>query len=119
MATVSLSPFCSFRFLLLLCSLPGHIMIIGIYACTQELRDACGQKLYSVEWKVLNARKHGGLPQNRERLFIAGIQHQRQRGQMGWPAEVIHKNPITILLLDFSSLCALPLCFFDRSPWPP
>lgn len=28
---------------------------------------------YDVDWKVLNARTHGGVPQNRERLFIVGL----------------------------------------------
>lgn len=45
------------------------------------------KNLYKVSWKVLNARKHSGLPQNRSRLFIAGVRADAERSQMKWPGE--------------------------------
>lgn len=41
---------------------------------------------YHVEWRVLNTRIHGGLPQNRERVFIAGTR-DKDHG-IAWPEPV-------------------------------
>ena len=42
-----------------------------------------GRAHYHVSWQVLNARTHGGLPQNRPRLFIAAT----HGSAMQWPGE--------------------------------
>ncbi|CAE7250140.1 bsp6IM [Symbiodinium sp. CCMP2456] len=49
-----------------------------------------GRPYYHVSWQVLNARTHGGLPQNRPRLFIAAT----HGSAMQWPGEV-PMRPIT------------------------
>ena len=41
---------------------------------------------YVVQWRLLNTRIHGGLPQNRERVFIAGTL-DREHGIV-WPEPV-------------------------------
>jgi hypothetical protein len=51
------------------------------------LRDSHGKQLYKTTWKVLNARTHGGLPQNRSRLFIAGVRARDAVGEFKWPGE--------------------------------
>ena len=40
---------------------------------------------YDISWKVLNTKTHGGLPQNRERVFIAGVRKSCQQCAMVWP----------------------------------
>ena len=52
-----------------------------------KMRSSTGKELYKVSWKVLNARTHSGLPQNRSRLFIAGVRADAARSQMKWPGE--------------------------------
>lgn len=47
---------------------------------------ATGAGAYHVTWKVLNARIHGGLPQNRERIFIVLILKTAKVGQFTFPA---------------------------------
>ena len=53
-----------------------------------DIRDTRGQPAYTVEWTILNARLHSGLPQNRERVFLLGIRRDRQRAPLEWPPEV-------------------------------
>ena len=53
------------------------------------LTCARGRKLYQVSWKILNCRLHGGLPQNRERLFIAGVRKDVLTSEMAWPEEAV------------------------------
>lgn len=42
---------------------------------------------YQVSWQILNCRKHGGLPQHRERLFIVGVPNLPSVCSLLWPAE--------------------------------
>ena len=58
----------------------------AILTLLSELKDGSGV-LYNVSWQVLNLRKHGGVPQNRERVFIAGILKSGQKSPMSWPGE--------------------------------
>ena len=46
-----------------------------------------GRAAYTVEWRVLNARVHGGLPQNRRRVFIVGFLTSRRVKRLVWPSE--------------------------------
>ena len=48
-----------------------------------RLLGNCGRG-YNVSWKQLQTRKHG-LPQNRERIYIAGIRSDLEQTQMFWP----------------------------------
>ena len=41
---------------------------------------------------TLNARIHGGLPQNRERLFIIGMKRATMKTPMVWPGRMPMKN---------------------------
>ena len=45
---------------------------------------------YNVKWKILNARTHGAVPQNRERVFIVGLNKEKCTGDLmwSWPTEV-------------------------------
>ena len=52
------------------------------------IKDAHGNQAYDVSWKVLNARLHGGLPQNRERVFVAGVRLDHKVSPMIWPGEI-------------------------------
>jgi DNA-cytosine methyltransferase len=59
-------------------------ILSGLLAMT----DAKGGKLYDVTWRKLNCCKHGGLPQNRERIFIVGLLRSAQVHATQWPSEV-------------------------------
>ncbi|CAE7727284.1 ngoBVM, partial [Symbiodinium necroappetens] len=54
-----------------------------------SLVDARGK--YDISWQKLNACHHG-IPQNRERLFIAGVLKSQQTRPVQWPAEVPMPN---------------------------
>ena len=54
----------------------------------QAMKDERGNMLYAVDWKVLNARLHGGAPHNRERVLVVGILKSIQRHELKWPSEV-------------------------------
>ena len=40
---------------------------------------------YDISMQLLNTKTHGGLPQNRERVFIAGVRKSCQQCHMVWP----------------------------------
>lgn len=56
------------------------------------ITDSHGKSLYDVSWKILNTKTHGYIPQNRKRLFIAGVLQAGKRGPMLWPGEAIVKQ---------------------------
>lgn len=53
-----------------------------------DIKADSGKPFYSVTWNVLNARLHGGLPQNRERIFVAGVRCDCQVSPMQWPGQI-------------------------------
>ena len=55
------------------------------------------QKVYTVHFATLNAR-NSGLPQNRERILIVGIQNEVMTGEFCWPTAVpLPKLPLQVL----------------------
>ena len=52
-----------------------------------EMLPAIGA--YRITWKVLNARLHSGLPQNRSRVFVCGIRQDVAESAMSWPGEAL------------------------------
>ena len=54
----------------------------------QNIKDSRGNTVYAIDWKVLNAREHGGAPHNRERVFIVGIRNNIQNHKLMWPSLV-------------------------------
>lgn len=58
----------------------------------QAMKDDLGRQLYSIKWSVLNPRLHGGVPQNRERIFIVGIRRDVKKAEMKWPGEMKMRN---------------------------
>jgi len=52
---------------------------------------------YFVTHKVLNAKSHGNIPQNRERIYIIGFRSKTALRNFVWPDEV----PLTSRLEDF------------------
>jgi len=69
-----------------LCTRHGSTLLL-VLELINGLRDSNGKQLYKTAWKVLNARTHGGLPQNRSRLFIAGVRANAMVSEMKWPGE--------------------------------
>ena len=53
----------------------------------ESMLDERGAKLYDISWQLLNCKTHGGLPQNRERLFIVAVKRSCSRSAMVWPGE--------------------------------
>ena len=54
-----------------------------------------GSPVYTVSWRPLNTLHYGGLPQNRPRLYIAGVPSDAR--EMVWPSEIPAKNIMEIL----------------------
>ena len=50
------------------------------------IQDASGEPMYDVQYSILNSRIQGGLPQNRERIYIVGRRFDAINIQnMRWP----------------------------------
>ena len=47
----------------------------------------CKESAYVVEWKILNLNVHGGVPQNRARVFIAMVRRSHMKYPLRWPSE--------------------------------
>ncbi|CAE7408186.1 ngoBIM [Symbiodinium sp. CCMP2592] len=62
-------------------------------------KNAHGQEAYDVSWRVLDNLTHGGAPNSRIRVFIAGIRLDRRRAPVTWPCEVAPR-PLTDFLED-------------------
>ena len=61
------------------------------------IKNRGSQPTYDVSWRILNTRLHGGLPQNRERVFVAGVRRDCQVCPMKWPSE-IPMTPLELLI---------------------
>ena len=48
-------------------------VLANVLQLLSHIQEASGKVAYDISWKTLNARSHGGLPHNRERLCIAGV----------------------------------------------
>ena len=46
-----------------------------------------GRKAYNVSYESFNCRRHGWLPQNRERIFIVCVLREFATGMVQWPTE--------------------------------
>ena len=72
----------------------------------EELRmitDAQGEPFFHVDWRVLNSKIYGGVPQNRKRLYIVG--GSREHGTLSsefWP-EALPTPTLTSILDEVSS----------------
>lgn len=65
----------------------------------QETLEASGYHLHT---KVLNAKDHGNIPQNRERIFIVGFKDKAQSNKFTFPDEI----PLTTKLSDLIDFSA-------------
>jgi DNA (cytosine-5)-methyltransferase 1 len=63
------------------------------------IRDALTQHGYHVTAKVLNSNKYGGVPQNRERIYIVAFKKKKQFQDFDFPAPLKRKAS----LIDFIS----------------
>lgn len=70
----------------------------GLYLCHKDvllwllkelsdMRDGQGKPVYRVKWTILDCKTHGGIPQSRERVFIAGVKQRHLTGYIEWPQE--------------------------------
>lgn len=55
---------------------------------------------YSVKYEVLNSMKHGNIPQNRERIFIAGFLDKRKADAFSFPAQIQLKKKFREYIAD-------------------
>ena len=60
----------------------------GILAKLESIRDDDGARVYQTEWRVLDTKIHGGLPQSRPRVYIVGALHKRQEHPIFWPPDI-------------------------------
>jgi DNA (cytosine-5)-methyltransferase 1 len=63
------------------------------------IREALSQHGYHVTAKVLNSSKHGGVPQNRERIYIVAFKKKKQFQDFEFPGPLKKKAS----LIDFIS----------------
>lgn len=57
---------------------------------------------YHVKYEVLNADKYGGVPQNRERIYIVGFRSKKYNDRFDFPAQVKKRLPLDNLI-DFDT----------------
>ena len=81
-----------------------------------DLKNNAGEKLYNVTWKILNARTRGGLPQNRSRLFIAGVRTDKAVGKMTWPGEARRGGRGCCEACELAVLILVALAHFAADP---
>ena len=62
-------------------------MLLAIIEALTDITDDNSLPCYSISWRILNARLHGGLPHNRERLFVVGTKKSVQKCPLTWPSE--------------------------------
>ena len=79
-------------------------------AIISTLQSMAGSK-YEVHWDLRNTRIHGGLPQDRTRIYVVGILKSKLKNQFRWPPPVACV-PLASLLSDgdpsidrFTPLC--------------
>lgn len=53
---------------------------------------------YFVDSQILNSSKHGGIPQNRERIFIIGFLDKNMFKKFIWPLEIKKKKSINSII---------------------
>ena len=69
----------------------------------RKITDAQGEPFFHVDWRVLNSKIYGGVPQNRKRLYIVG--GSREHGTLSsefWP-EALPTPSLTSILDEVSS----------------
>ena len=81
------------------------------------IREALEQNGYHVKAKVLNSNKYGGVPQNRERIYIVGFKRKKHFGNFDFPAE-LKKKPELNLFIDFDKEVAPEFYYEDRYMYP-
>ena len=60
-----------------------------ILTLIRNIKTPSGNNFYNVQWELLNTRIHGGLPQNRPRLYIvAHHQSNKRKFKMHWPKPI-------------------------------
>ena len=68
--------------------------LMTILKSLRKIKGASGKKNYCVSWRLLNTRLHGGLPQNRPRLYTVGTEPSFK---MKWPREVKMRRLTSVL----------------------
>ena len=63
------------------------------------LQSMAGSK-YEVHWDLRSTKIHGGLPQNRTRVFIVGILKSKLKNQFRWSPPVAAPKTLASLLSD-------------------
>ncbi len=69
------------------------------------IRQALLEEGYHVKAMVLNANKYGGVPQNRERIYIVGFKNKKHFKDFHFPGEV-KKQPQLFDFVDFEGTVA-------------
>ncbi|WP_277281483.1 DNA cytosine methyltransferase [Streptococcus hyointestinalis] len=52
------------------------------------IREALTENNYFIKWKVLNGKDYGNVPQNRERIYIAGFDNKTAYDSFSFPEEI-------------------------------
>lgn len=78
-----------------------HAHVLGAILHTlQGIRSNDGKRVYSVRWRILDTKIHGGLPQNRKRLYIVGWKREEAKHEFAWPAPIECKNVDELISID-------------------
>ncbi|MAF20067.1 MAG: DNA (cytosine-5-)-methyltransferase [Parcubacteria group bacterium] len=64
----------------------------------QIIKETLENLGYHIKAKVLNSMKYGNVPQNRERIYIAGFKNKKQADKFDFPKPIKLKTKITDLL---------------------
>ena len=77
------------------------------------IREALNQNGYHVTAKVLNSNKYGGVPQNRERIYIVGFRKKTDFRNFEFPGQ-LKKKPNLRNFIDFEKEVAEEFYYEDR-----
>lgn len=75
------------------------------------IREALEAVGYHVKFEVLNSDGYGGVPQNRERIYIVGFKSKMYAKRFEFP-DMIKKKPLLIDFIDFESKVD-PIYYYD------
>ena len=69
----------------------------AMVAMLKDINDGNGNPVYQLQWEVVNTSTHGGLPQNRARMYLVGIRRDCMVAPFEWPCQIPMKRLSQVL----------------------